>query len=149
MRLDASSVSSIYIAGHWVILWNFKKSIYLGFPSHSEKSKVSSKNVAPVKSEGRQYVSPAQQPQDMVGNQQAYGQYPSDYGTAPTQYGQQQNDQQPQQTTGQQMASTPTNKGHTGILYSHRPVPDHDSKCVLNTDSKYSDSVYHACILPV
>jgi hypothetical protein len=67
----------------------------------------------------------------MTGNQQADGQYPSGYGTVQTQYGQQQYDQQPQQTTGQQMASRPANKGHTGALYSHRPVPDHESKYVL------------------
>ena len=98
---------------------------------HSEKSKSKSKPSAAVKSQGRQYVSQAQQPaQSMAGNQQTYGQYPSGYGTGQTQYDQQQYDQQQQQITGQQMPSRPANKGHTGALYSHRPVPDHDSKFV-------------------
>lgn len=96
--------------------------LFRGFPSHSEKS--DSKNSAEAKSEGRQYVSQAQQPvQEMTGNQQAYG--PLGYDT---QYGQQQNAQQPQQMAGQQMTPGSANRGHTGVLYSHRPIPDHDSK---------------------
>ena len=91
-----------------------------------------------MKSQGRQYVSQTQQPQGMVGNQQAYGQYPTGYGTFQTQQSQQQYDQQPQQVNGQQMdaqqmagqqmTAKPINKGHAGVLYSHRPIPDHDSK---------------------
>ena len=95
-----------------------------------------------MKSQGRQYVSQTQQAQGMVGNQQAYGQYPTGYGGVQTQQSQQQYDQQPQvsgqqmpaqqmtgqQMTGQQMAAKPINKGHAGLLYSHRPVLDHNSK---------------------
>lgn len=62
--------------------------------------------------------------------QQAYGQYPSGYGTSQTPNGQQ-NYQQPQQAAGQQIVGTLSNKGYTGSLYSHRPVPDHDSKSII------------------
>ena len=105
--------------------------ICLGRPLHSEKSKSSSKNSAPEKSQGRQYVSQSQQTQGVAGNPQTYGQYPPSYaGAVQNQYGQQQYDQQPQQQQ-QQMAGQSPNKGHTGALYSYRPVVDHDSKYTI------------------
>ena len=105
-----------------------------GFPLHSEKSK---SNSSEVKSQGRQYVSQGQQPvQGMAGNQPAYGQYPGGYGAVQTQYDQQQYDQPQQQMTDQPMPSKPANKGHTGTLYSRRPVPDHDKDISPPKDKK-------------
>ncbi|XP_028397531.1 uncharacterized protein LOC114521326 [Dendronephthya gigantea] len=121
-------------------------SLCQGFPSHSEKS--NSKDSAEAKSQGRQYVSQAaQQPvQGTTGNQQAYG--PSGFDTQngqqqyghqqydQQQYGQQQYGQQPQQTAGQQITPGSANKGHTGVLYSHRPIPDHDKDINPPEDKK-------------
>lgn len=51
------------------------------------------------------------------------GQYPSGYGNIQNQFGQSQYDNVLQITE-----QRPPNKGHAGVLYSHRPVIDHDSE---------------------